>query len=153
MDPRRRFCVPAKKPASEHHESRTVGLLKKRLPTFASMLAVVQQAALLRWRSLEGRLHDGPGRRFAELSRAGTDVLLICAPFEMRRLIEAGLSPGRRGDRHRHLQVEVIPTLDHGLFPGNDREQVTRLILAHVISQFQRASDASEPGVTLTGRR
>jgi pimeloyl-ACP methyl ester carboxylesterase len=153
MDPRRRFCVPAKKRASEKHESRTVALLKRRLPTFASMLAVVQQAALLRWRSLKGRLHDGPGRRLAELSQAGTDVLLICAPFEMRGLIEAGLSPSRRGDRQRHLQVEVISTLDHGLFPGNDREQVTRLILAHVISQFQRASDASEPGVTLTGRR
>jgi pimeloyl-ACP methyl ester carboxylesterase len=150
MDPRRRFCSPTKKPSGEHHESRTVALLKRRLPTFASMLAIIQQAGLLRWRSLNGRLRDGPGKRVVELAQAGTDVLLICGPYEFRRLIEAGLSTGRRGNRRPHLQVEVFPTLDHGLFPAKDREQVTRLILAQVISEFQRSRVRSEPGVPLS---
>ncbi len=135
------------------HESKTVALLKKRLPTFASMLAVIQQAGLLRWRSVKGRLQDGPGKRIVELAQSGVDVLLICGPFEIRRLMEAGLSPGLRGDRRGHLQVEVIPTLDHGLFPVKDREQVTQLILTHVVGEFRRAREAAEPGVTLsTGR-
>ena len=153
VDPRRRFCSPAKKSPVDPHESKMVTLLKRRLPTFASMLAVIQQAGLLRWRNVKGRLQDGPGKRIVELAESGVDVLLICGPFEIRRLMEAGLSPGLRGDRRGHLQVEVIPTLEHGLFPVKDREQVTQLILTHVVGEFRRAREVAEPGVTLsTGR-
>ena len=150
IDPRRRFCAPAKKPVVKQNDSRTVSLLKRRLPTFASMLAVIQQAGLLRWRSLNGRLREGPGKRVAELAETGTDVLLICGPYETRRLVEAGLSVGRRNGRHGHLQVEVIPTLDHGLFPANDREQVSRLILNQVISGYQRDSTTKQASVSLS---
>jgi hypothetical protein len=40
----------------------------------------------------------------------------------------------------------VIRALDHGLFPARDRDQVTDLILDHVLAEFQPVTEATGRG-------
>jgi hypothetical protein len=63
----------------------------------------------------------------------------------MQLFSESGLGFVRRGYRKEHLQVEAIPTLDHGLFPARDREQVADLILDHVLGEFHRDAEPAGP--------
>ena len=47
-------------------------------------------------------------------------------------------SPVRRAEHRERLQIEVISTLDHGLLPSKDRQQVTQLILDYVRTRFRK---------------
>jgi len=145
MDDRRRFCLPVIRPRSAPREPRAVIWLKRRFPTLATKLGRSEQMLVWRSRSVIGHYRNGPGRRLEDLAQAGTDVLLICGPAEMQLFSESGLGFVRRGYRKEHLQVEAILTLDHGLFPARDREQVADLILDHVLGEFHRDAEPAGP--------
>ncbi|MGA3353929.1 MAG: alpha/beta hydrolase family protein [Acidimicrobiales bacterium] len=147
MDDRRLFCLPEDEAVIPPREKKAVEWLKKQLPTFALLLARGQRALVLSWRQAIGRYRKGPGRRVLDLVESGTDVLLICGQQEIRPFLRSGLGPVARANRKDHLRIEVIPTLDHGLFPLRDREQVADLILAHVIAEFHAVPDADEDSV------
>ena len=141
IDSRRRFffCLPGPPP----REKRYVAWLKRSFPTFASALGRCKYAATLGWKRFRGRFRDGPGKRVEDLVHAGTDVLLVCGFTEIQIFFESGLSV-RRADRESRLHIEVIPTLDHGLFPTSDREKVSDAILNHVLKQFRPVRETGD---------
>jgi hypothetical protein len=65
-------------------------------------------------------------------------VLLICNDHEVQPFLESGVSAVRRAEHRERLQIEVISTLDHGLLPSKDRQQVTQLILDYVRTRFRK---------------
>lgn len=151
LDARRRFFLhpprgrPPQKPWAEW--------LKKKLPTFATLLATVQLLALRRWRRFRGRFNDGPGRRIGDLVQAGTDVFLICGFNEIQHFWNTGIDAARRVDRGNHLHVEAISSLDHGLGPVGDRVQVTSLILSHMIEEQHKFAALGEMTAAATSGR
>ena len=88
-----------------------------------------------------------PGKRLGDLVRGGTDVLLICGRAEIQVFSESGLGTIPAAFRKEGLQIEVIHALDHGLFPVRDRDQVTDLILAHVLHEFRPVPHTVAPTV------
>ncbi len=90
-----------------------------------------------RARSLLGHTVIQPGESLGELAESGTDVLLIAGPEEIRPFLYSGVRAVRRAQRNGRLRMEEIPTLDHGLAPSKDRDEITRLTIDHVISNFR----------------
>lgn len=87
--------------------------------------------------TLRGRFRDGPGRRLGNLLEAGTELLLICGPTEIQPFAESGLASTCRADREGRLQIKVVRTLDHELFPATDREHVSQMIVEFVVRKFR----------------
>jgi hypothetical protein len=137
MDARRRLCLPPGPRVKAPGPSRAVVWVKRRFPTLASTLGRYEWTVILRSRRLVGHFRNGPGKRVGDLIDAGTDVLLICGRDEIQPFLQSGLDAVRGAKRKARLQIEVIPTLDHGLFPIRDREHVTDLVLGHVLAKFR----------------
>lgn len=135
MDVRRRFCVPEDLALAGARDSRAVRWFKRRLPTPTTKVSH-------RLWSVVGFFRNGPGARLGNLAQAGTEVLLICNDHEIQPFLESGVSAVRRPELKARLHIEVIHTLNHGLLPSRDREQVTELILDYVLTRFrtQRSS-------------
>ena len=112
--------------------------LRKRFPTLMSSLHRPIRTVAWRLRSVAGPRQNRPGERLGDLVEDGTDVLLICGPHEISPFSETGLKPARRDRPEERLRIEVIPNLDHGLYPSRDRERVTELILDFVLTRFRR---------------
>jgi pimeloyl-ACP methyl ester carboxylesterase len=146
MDARRHFCRPPERRVTAPSETRTEQWLKKRLPSLTSKLSGGLTVLLRYWRGGIGGFRNGPGKRLEDLVRGGTDVLLICGRAEIQRFREAGLGIVPAVYRKDGLQIEVIRALDHGLFPARDRDQVTDLILDHVLAEFQPVTEATGRG-------
>ncbi len=137
MDARRRLCLPPGPRVKAPGPSPAVVWVKRRFPTLASTLGRYEWTVILRSRRLVGHFRNGPGKRVGDLIDAGTDVLLICGRDEIQPFLQSGLDAVRGAKRKARLQIEVIPTLDHGLFPIRDREHVTDLVLGHVLAKFR----------------
>jgi pimeloyl-ACP methyl ester carboxylesterase len=135
MDPRRRFCVPEDLTLAGARESRAGRWLKRRFPKPVTRLSG-------RLWSVVGFFRDGLGARLGDLVRAGTEVLLIGNEHEVQPFMESGVSAVRRPEQKARLQIEVIHTLNHGLVPSRDRQQVTELVLDFVLTRFRRPPEA-----------
>jgi pimeloyl-ACP methyl ester carboxylesterase len=137
MDARRRFCLPPNPLVTAARAQPPIAWLRKRFPTLLSSLHRAVQTVAWRLRGVAGPRQNRPGERLGDLVEDGTDVLLICGPQEISPFSETGLKPARRGGPEERLQIEVIPELDHGLYPSRDREGVTELILDFVLTRFR----------------
>jgi pimeloyl-ACP methyl ester carboxylesterase len=131
MDVRRRFCVPQDLALAAARGTRAAKWLRRRFPAFTSRVG-------RRLWTVIGFFRNGPGARLGDLARAGTYVLLICNDHEVQPFLESGVSAVRRAEHRGRLQIEVISTLDHGLLPSKDRQQVTQLILDYVRTRFRK---------------
>jgi pimeloyl-ACP methyl ester carboxylesterase len=131
MDVRRRFCVPQDLALAAARGTRAAKWLRRRFPAFTSRVG-------RRLWTVIGFFRNGPGARLGDLARAGTYVLLICNDHEVQPFLESGVSAVRRAEHRERLQIEVISTLDHGLLPSKDRQQVTQLILDYVRTRFRK---------------
>ena len=153
MDPRRRFCMPRGTSVTTPRPQPSVAWLKRNFPRFAFVLAVRQQMVIRGWARFSGRFRDGPGKRLGRLLEAGTEMLLICGPKEIQVFAESGLARTRRADREGRLQIEVVPTLDHGLSPEADRELVSHMIVEFVVRKFREVPLGLAPKKTSDSRR
>ncbi len=138
MDDRRRFCLPPNALVTAARAKPPIQWLRKRFPTLMSSLHRPIRTVAWRLRSVAGPRQNRPGERLGDLVEDGTDVLLICGPHEISPFSETGLKPARRDRPEERLRIEVIPNLDHGLYPSRDRERVTELILDFVLTRFRR---------------
>jgi pimeloyl-ACP methyl ester carboxylesterase len=145
MDPRRRFCLPESGLVNAASEKQPLQWLRRHFPALMPKLRRGLRSTALRLRSAVGLLRNRPGERLGELVGAGTDVLLICGPQEIRPLLETGLSTDRPSRRSDRLQVEVLPTLQHSLLSTTDRDKVTGVIIDHVLAEFHRQPQATGP--------
>ncbi len=150
IDARRRFCVPQRALVSSAQRQTLVSWFGRRFPRLNQKLRrLTWKVRRLTWtsrghlrtvawraRSLFGDTVNQPGERLAELAESGTDVFLICGLGELRPFLHSGVRAVRRAQRNGCLLMNEIPTLDHALRPPADREAVTQLITAHVISHF-----------------
>jgi len=141
MDPRRRFCLPPTALVAAVRSRPLVRRLRRRFPALTSRVHRFVRLATWRTQGSVGVHLNRPGERLGNLARAGTDVLLICGPREISPFLETGMKPARPDQPEERLQIEVIPTLDHGLYPLRDRERVTGLILDHVLARFHRGPE------------
>ncbi len=151
MDARRRFCVPRRQPASDAQWQAVRRRFGRRLPRlYRKVWRLTWKVRRLTWkerghlstlawraRSLLGHTVIQPGESLGELAESGTDVLLIAGPEEIRPFLYSGVRAVRRAQRNGRLRMEEIPTLDHGLAPSKDRDEITRLTIDHVISNFR----------------
>jgi len=138
MDGRRRFCLPPNALVTAARTQPSVQWLRRRFPTLMSSLYRPIRKAAWRLRSVAGPRQSRPGERLEDLVENGTEVLLICGPQEISPFSETGLKPARRDRPEERLRIEVIPNLDHGLYPSRDRERVTELIVDFVLTRFRR---------------
>jgi pimeloyl-ACP methyl ester carboxylesterase len=146
MDPRRRFCLPESGLVNAASEKQPLQWLRQHFPSLMSTARRSLRLLALRVRSAVGLLRNRPGERLGELVGAGTDVLLICGPKEIKPLLETGLKPDRPVRPGDHLQVEVLPTLQHSLLSVKDRERVTKVIIDHLRGRFEPLSHPGQPG-------
>jgi pimeloyl-ACP methyl ester carboxylesterase len=130
IDLRRRFCVPDVLALAAAREAPTVRWLKRRYPALTSSVS-------RRLWSIVGVFRDGPGARLGDLAQAGTDVLLIGNDHEVQPFLESGVTAVRRAQHKEHMRIEAISTLEHGLLPSRDRQQVSEIILDYVLTRFR----------------
>lgn len=156
-DPRRAFFL--RTPAGPVRPRPSAAWLKRTLPALASFLVSCQLFLVGRRQRFRARFRDGPGRRLSRLADAGTDVLLICGFTELRHFEASGLEVARRGDSAGRLHVEAITTLEHGLFPSQNRQQVSDLVTRHMLAEFGQVpispgpiEDEAAPGEVVGGR-
>ena len=147
MDARRCFCGLPRRTMTARCGTRFGPWLKRLFPTLTSKLGDRLARVLRWWPGWIGGFRDGPGKRLGDLVRGGTDVLLICGRAEIQVFSESGLGTIPAAFRKEGLQIEVIHALDHGLFPVRDRDQVTDLILAHVLHEFRPVPHTVAPTV------
>jgi pimeloyl-ACP methyl ester carboxylesterase len=150
MDARRRFCVPHRVLVSNSLRQAVLRGFVRRLPRLAwKVRRLTWKVRRLTWkarghlrtlawraRSLFGHAVNQPGERVAELAESGTDVFLIGGSEELRPFLYSGASAVRRAQRNGGLRMEEIPALDHALRRSEDRDEVTRLIIDHVLNHF-----------------
>ncbi len=131
IDVRRRFCVPDDLALATARETPTARWLKRHYPGLTASVS-------RRLWSIVGLFRDGPGARLGDLANAGTDVLLIGNDHEVQPFLESGVSAVRRAQHKKHLRIEAIATLEHGLLPSRDRQQVSEIILDYVLARFRQ---------------
>lgn len=150
MDARRRFCVPQRVLVSNSQRPAVLRWLQRRLPRLNRKLRrLTWKMRRLTWRtrgnlrtlawrarSLLGQAVNQPGERLAELAESGTDVFLICGPGELRPFLHSGVRAIRRAQRNGGLRMKEIPALDHALRRPADRDEVTQLVVDHVVNHF-----------------
>lgn len=153
MDARRRFCLPESGLVNAASEKQPIQWVKRRFPKLLSSVRRDLRIVGWRLRSAFGLLQNRPGERIQELAESGTDVLLICGPSEIKPFIETGLRAERTGRPGTRLKVEVLPSLQHSLLSRSDRDEVAKMIIDHVRSQFQSRGEATEPDMAGRGHR
>ena len=77
-----------------------------------------------------------PGDRLAELAESGHRVFLIGGPEELRPFLYSGVPAVRKAQKTGRLRMEEIPALDHAMRPSRDRDEVTGLIVDHILHRF-----------------
>jgi pimeloyl-ACP methyl ester carboxylesterase len=155
VDPRRKFFLPEPTLATTTSKVTSVRWLEAKIPflkwlgarfpvTIMKMRRVAkltierlgQPYRTVAWRSgtRPGRARSGPGEHLASLAAAGSHVLLICGPEEIRPFRHAAERAKQGGPGQ--LRTEVIPALDHALRRPKDRDEVCDLVLNFAREHF-----------------
>jgi pimeloyl-ACP methyl ester carboxylesterase len=132
IDPRRRACLPRTPLVEKFHDDGPLAPLRRRFPN-------------LGW-SIRNFIARGqrPSIWLRELTAMGVDSLFVCGDREIRQ-IRRGMSTHtyERLLAARHLQLEFVPGLDHGLLLSAHRAQVTDMMTAFLTARVP----ASKPEV------
>ena len=131
LDPRRRIVLPKDAVANTFREGGRLSWLRQRYPNLAWWVRVL------------GSPRRRSGAWLAQLTRQGTEVLLVCGEVESRP-IRHGITGRklRRLERGGRLRFERLPNLDHELLIATQRHAVRGLLADDVVSRFSPAAGA-----------
>jgi hypothetical protein len=142
LDPRRRIVFAKDSVPDTFREGGRLSSLRGRFPKLA-------------WRvRMMGSPNHRSGSWLPDLSRQGTNVLIVCGEFESRP-IRYGMSSQKLGrlSRRGAVHLKVFPDLHHELLIASQRQQVTSLVSDFVLDQSlatDRGHEHTKGGPCLT---
>jgi alpha-beta hydrolase superfamily lysophospholipase len=128
MDPRRKAVQPRRTWANAAKDKRLGRTLRKATPDF-----VWQLISFL-------RLQPAPINGLRLLAEGNINSLVICSAHDANPYLERGANILRHLTASERFTFTVMPELDHALLERSQREQVSRLIQDHLLSNFAYAS-------------